>query len=268
LSKTLAKLPEQIPVRRCLSVCHAKQLMFRKGVDMARIMFEEVVCPSADANHKWYTLPLSFLVHTIAIGVLIVVPLVATDVLPAPRVMLNYLVPTISVVPVAPPPAPRRLQVAERPTTNVDAAPVNAPIGIGRETALEVEREVVAGASGGLVEGLGAGRGIFDAPPPLHELAVQPVRVSSGIKPPTRIKDAPPIYPDIARRARVQGVVILEAIIGADGRVQQARVLRSIPLLDQAAMDAVQSWEYTPTLLNGQPVPVIMTVTVQFTLAR
>jgi protein TonB len=64
----------------------------------------------------------------------------------------------------------------------------------------------------------------------------------------------------------VQGVVILEAIIGQDGRILDARVLRSIPLLDQAALDAVKQWEYTPTLLNGVPVPVIMTVTVQFTL--
>jgi protein TonB len=65
----------------------------------------------------------------------------------------------------------------------------------------------------------------------------------------------------------VQGVVILEAVIGVDGRVSDARILRSIPLLDQAAIDAVQQWEYTPTMLNGVPVPVIMTVTVQFTLA-
>ena len=64
----------------------------------------------------------------------------------------------------------------------------------------------------------------------------------------------------------MQGVVIIEAIIGADGRVQEAKVLRSIPLLDAAALDAVKQWEYTPTLLNNQPVPVIMTVTVNFTL--
>jgi len=92
------------------------------------------------------------------------------------------------------------------------------------------------------------------------------VRLSAGIKLPTRIKDVPPVYPKIARKARVQGVVILEAIIGVDGKVQRARVLRSEPLLDQAALNAVQSWEYTPTLLSGRPVPIIMTVTVQFRL--
>jgi protein TonB len=75
-----------------------------------------------------------------------------------------------------------------------------------------------------------------------------------------------PVYPAIAQSARVQGIVILEATIGVDGKVIDAHVLRSIPLLDQAAIDAVRQWEYTPTMLNGAPVPVIMTVTVTFTL--
>ena len=75
-----------------------------------------------------------------------------------------------------------------------------------------------------------------------------------------------PQYPSIAQSARVQGVVIIEATIGPNGRVADARVLRSIPLLDAAALDAVRQWEFSPTLLNGVPVPVIMTVTVNFTL--
>jgi protein TonB len=66
----------------------------------------------------------------------------------------------------------------------------------------------------------------------------------------------------------VQGVVILETLIGANGRVEDARILRSIPLLDQAALDAVRQWEFTPTLLNGNPVPVIMTTTIQFSLLQ
>jgi protein TonB len=72
----------------------------------------------------------------------------------------------------------------------------------------------------------------------------------------------------MARAAGIQGIVIIEATIGADGHVVNARVLRSRPLLDEAALAAVRSWEYTPTLLNGVPVPVIMTVTVQFALSR
>lgn len=92
------------------------------------------------------------------------------------------------------------------------------------------------------------------------------VRVGGNIKPPTKIHDVRPVYPDIALAARVSGVVILETLIGPDGSVHDARVLRSIPLLDQAALDAVMQWRFTPTLLNGQPVPVIMTVTVNFTV--
>ena len=93
-----------------------------------------------------------------------------------------------------------------------------------------------------------------------------PVRVGGNIKTPTKTKDVKPVYPPIAQSARVQGVVIIEATIGPDGRVKDAKVLRSIPLLDQAALDAVKQWQFTPTLLNGVPVPVIMTVTVNFTL--
>jgi protein TonB len=77
--------------------------------------------------------------------------------------------------------------------------------------------------------------------------------------------DVPPIYPPEAQAARVQGIVIAEIRIGEDGRVADARVLRSIPLLDTAALDAVRQW-HTPTMLNGAPVPVLMTVTVNFTL--
>jgi TonB family protein len=95
---------------------------------------------------------------------------------------------------------------------------------------------------------------------------LQPVRVGGNILPPKKTKDVRPAYPAIAQSARVQGVVILEAIIGVDGRVQDAKVLRSIPLLDAAAIEAVRQWEFTPTTLNGLPVPVIMTVTVNFML--
>jgi protein TonB len=92
------------------------------------------------------------------------------------------------------------------------------------------------------------------------------VRVGGNIKPPTKTRDVKPTYPAIAQSARVQGVVIIEATIGTNGKVTNTKILRSIPLLDQAALDAVKQWEFTPTTLNGVPVPVIMTVTVQFTL--
>jgi protein TonB len=81
-----------------------------------------------------------------------------------------------------------------------------------------------------------------------------------------KVADVAPAYPPIARAARVEGIVILEAVIGEDGAVRDVRVLRSIPLLDAAATEAVRQWRFTPTLLNGQPVPVVMTVTVAFRL--
>jgi TonB family protein len=91
-------------------------------------------------------------------------------------------------------------------------------------------------------------------------------RIGGGLMPPKKIKDARPQYPAIAQQARVQGVVILEVRIEEHGNVSDAKVLRSIPLLDQAALEAVKQWQYTPTLLNGVAVPILMTVTVNFSL--
>ena len=108
--------------------------------------------------------------------------------------------------------------------------------------------------------------GGFDEPFEQAQARLTPVRVGGNIQVPTKTRDSKPEYPPIAQSTRVQGVVILEAIIGADGNIANARVLRSIPLLDAAALSAVSQWQFTPTLLNGQPVSVIMTVTVNFTL--
>jgi len=91
------------------------------------------------------------------------------------------------------------------------------------------------------------------------------VRIGGDLRPPTKIRDVKPVYPPIARQAGVTGVVILEVVIDTDGNVGEARVLRSIPLLDQAALDAVKDWKYVPTQMNGAAIPVIMTVTVNFT---
>jgi TonB family protein len=96
--------------------------------------------------------------------------------------------------------------------------------------------------------------------------ASEAVRVGGKIKAPIKTKDAKPVYPPDARSAKVAGTVIIEATIGANGKVIDAKVLRSVPRLDQAALDAVKQWEYSPTLLNGKPVPVKMTVTVVFKL--
>jgi TonB family protein len=90
------------------------------------------------------------------------------------------------------------------------------------------------------------------------------VRVGGPIRNPVKVKDVTPEYPPLARSARVGGTVQIEATVGPDGKVADARVVRSMPLLDQAALDAVRQWEYRPTRLKGVPVPVIINVGVTF----
>ena len=94
-----------------------------------------------------------------------------------------------------------------------------------------------------------------------------PVRIGGAIREPRKLKHVSPAYPDIARQARVQGVVILECTIGPDGRITDVAVLRGIPLLDAAAVEAVKQWVYAPTLVDGVPARVIVTVTVNFKLS-
>ena len=156
------------------------------------------------------------------------------------------------------------------PPANVNpaAAPVEAPKEIKREASIDAGFEGMAGGvEGGVAGGVVGGvvGGLPEAPPPPPPPPA-PVRVGGNIRPPTKTRHVAPVYPPIAQSARVQGIVIIEATIGPNGKVQEAKVLRSIPLLDQSALDSVKQWEFTPTLLNGVPVPVIMTVTVQFTL--
>ncbi len=100
------------------------------------------------------------------------------------------------------------------------------------------------------------------APPPPGA----PIRVGGDVKTPTKIQHVNPVYPQEAQEAKVSGMVIIEATIDIEGSVETTKVLRSVPMLDQAALDAVKQWRFTPTILNGAPVPVIMTVTVNFTL--
>jgi protein TonB len=154
---------------------------------------------------------------------------------------------------------------------NVNAAPTEAPKEIVPEAPKtpSMGEGVPGGVEGGVPGGVVGGvvGGLPEAPPPPPPPPPQaPVRVGGAIKPPNKTKHVPPIYPPIAQSARVSGIVIIEATIGADGKVKDAKVLKSIPLLDQSALDAVKQWQFTPTLLNNVPVPVIMTVTVNFTL--
>ena len=102
---------------------------------------------------------------------------------------------------------------------------------------------------------------------PLPPWAEGVLRVSDTLQSPMKVKNVDPVYPEAAQQAGVTGVVVIDARIEPDGRVRQARILRALPPLDRAALDAVLQWEFTPTLLNGRPIPVLLTVTVRFSLA-
>src|SRR6266513_1894703 len=228
-------------------------------------MFRDIVEPTVKVGtQQWYTVPVSILVHTAAVLALIVIPLMAADVLPTPPSMLAFA----AAPPPPPPPPPPPQQAAPKPVVEVNpaAAPVEAPREIAPEPPdTSFERAEPAGIAGGVIGGVVGGIPEAPPPPPPPPPAA-PVRVGGNIRAPQKTKDVRPTYPAIAQSARVQGVVIIEATIGPTGQVQEAKVLRSIPLLDAAALDAVKQWVFTPTLLNGVPVPVIMTVTVNFTL--
>jgi protein TonB len=226
---------------------------------MPRDLFGDVTRPSVSiGNRKWYTVPVSLLVVT----VVVVVPLLATNAVPAPYRSIKVI---FDDVPPPPPPppisnGPRPVDPLPRP----DAAPIAAPEGIAPEKPLEAGFESGV-APTGLVIGVGDPSVVIAPPPPRPP---DPVRVGGTIRQPQKVREAAPVYPTIAQAARVQGTVIIEATIGVDGHVANVRVLRSLPLLDEAALEAVRQWQYTPTLLNGVPVPVIMTVTVSFTLSK
>jgi protein TonB len=228
-------------------------------------MFGDVVDPSVKLGTKqWYTVPLSIAVHTAAVLALVVVPLLATDVLPTPPAMMAFVSVAPSPPPPPPPPPPPRQTQTPKVEANPLAAPVEAPPEIKPDqTAI---RSPIVDSVVGSLPGFIVGVAEPPVPPPPPPPPPAPIRVGGAVRQPARVKFVAPSYPAIAQSARVQGIVIIEATIGANGRVEDAKVLRSIALLDAAALDAVRQWEYTPTLLNGVPVPVIMTVTVTFTL--
>ncbi len=107
--------------------------------------------------------------------------------------------------------------------------------------------------------------GIPEGPPPAEPTG--PIRVGGDVKPPEKVVFPSPQYTEIARKARIQGVVIVEAIIDKEGNVTNVKVLKGLPMgLDQSAVDAVKRWKFRPATLNGKPVAVIYNLTVNFQL--
>jgi protein TonB len=219
---------------------------------------------------RLYTIVVSIVAHVAFLVVLVIVPLYAMDALPGARRVTAFIAASPAEVP-DPPPPPRGSSAA-RTTDAVarDAAPVQPPDRIGDEIAAPPGGPGVSdGAPGGVPGGDPNGIRLpeIDRPDPPPPLVPRTYRPGGDIRRPEKIKDVVPVYPEMARSVRVSGTVILEAEIAESGRVRNVRVLRSIPLLDQAALDAVRQWIFTPTLLNGEPVPVVMTVTVTFKLS-
>jgi protein TonB len=214
----------------------------------------------------------SIVVHAIIITVALIAQVVADSaLLPLPHQPIMFDAGAFMPIEVQLP----RPRVARAASTSdavsENAAPVIAPTGVRDESGREgdpapsVAGPIAGVESGppGAIEGMGSRTALPPAPEP-----VAPIRLHSGMKAPIKVADVAPVYPIIARNAHVQGVVILEAVLNAQGGVESVRVLRSIPTLDQAAVDAVRQWRFTPALLNGEPVPVVMTVTVNFELRQ
>jgi protein TonB len=236
---------------------------------MPRDLFEPSVVTQATLGRRAGLVPLSVAMHVVVIGAAVLIPALAVGALPDPRASLTYvahevLLPAVPVGTTAPATRPRAMRGA--PLTAPSTLPpldVEPPANVSMDTGPIVDGGLPPGEGFGIPGGGEIGPLVLPAPPPAPPRVL---RVGGDIRPPVKIRDVRPVYPEIARSARVQGMVIIEATIDETGHVANARLLRSIPLLDEAALTAVRQWIFTPTRLNGEPTSVIMTVTVQFTL--
>jgi periplasmic protein TonB len=215
-------------------------------------------------------LPLSVAAHAFVLVAVVAIPLFAPDVLPL--VQASDIAWTPVVFPPSPPPIPAPPARPAAPAGAVARPPVplEAPKGISLEPLVVPDTPPVAEAPelAGVVPGAGVPGGtgtvLPDVPPPPRPVA--PVPAATLVTPPVKIRDASPVYPELPRLARQEGQAVIEAVIGVTGDVVETRVLRATPLFADAALAAVRQWKYRPTLLNGRPVPVVMTVTVTFRL--
>ncbi len=239
---------------------------------MPRDLFGTVTDPPAHiGTRSRFTLPLSLAAHAAALTALIVVPLVATDVLPLPDDFTAVVLTPPDLPPEPPRPIPPAATTAAVPPPNPNAAPMDAPSSITPEAPVRPPTDLGDVAPGSTFSGTSLRRrgptiGSRLSRRRLPPAPRAPMRVGGAVTAPTKIHDVAPEYPRMARDAKIQGIVIIQATIGVDGRVVDAEVLRPIPFLGQAALDAVRQWRFTPPQLNGEPIAVIMTVTVNFKL--
>jgi periplasmic protein TonB len=230
------------------------------------------------------TFVVSLIAHVALISAAVIVPLlfVADELVPPTDAVRAFFAAPPAVTPPPPPPPPPAAGavVAKRapvtaptvpPPETAFRAPVDVPDELPKQEAMDlgtgfgVEGGVDGGVEGGVVGGIVGGvtggviGGVPVATPP-------PIRIGGNVKAPKMVRRVAPVYPGLAARARVQGIVVLEAQVDAHGVVTDVRVLRPVALLDEAAVTAVRQWRYQPLLLNGLPTAFVMVVTVNFNL--
>jgi protein TonB len=249
-------------------------------------MFDELVecTPTGKRRtNQRYTLVLSTIVQVSLLTVLLLIPLIYTEALPK-AMLTTLLVAPPPPPPPPPPPAAQPVQVIRRPVARlIQAGRLTAPTAIPKDVKVFKEEEpppdlggavgVVGGVPGGMPGGQAGGvlGGIIggvpggNLPPP-PKAAPTRIRVGGNVQQARLVNMIRPIYPPLAKQARIQGTVRLQAIIDKSGGVVQLEVLSGHPLLVQSALDAVRQWRYQPTLLNGEPVEVVTTVDVVFSL--
>jgi protein TonB len=253
-------------------------------------MFEQTFVGGEDPARKGTSLFISFTLQTLLVIVAIIIPLIFTDTLPKTQ-LTSFLVAPPPPPPPPPPPAatppPKVVKVVPR---QFDAGRLLAPKQIPKEIANIKEEELPPVASVGVVGGVpggvpgGAVGGVIGGiigsvpsaapppPPPVKE-APKPatpkqIRVGGNVQAAKLVRQVKPVYPPLAKQARIQGTVRFQAIIAKDGTIQNLQLVSGHPLLVTAAREAVMQWVYQPTLLNGEPVEVVTTIDVNFTLTQ
>ena len=223
----------------------------------------------------------SIATHALVLGTVAWVVLFSiNETLPRVPAMMAFVAeaPIPSPPPPPPPPATARAAKAAQPSKPVPTtgpifvAPAEIPVGVQPESGIDLfdgEGGVAGGVEGGIPGGvLGGVLGgmVTEVMPPPPPPPAKPRRVGGDLQAPALIRRVEPEYPGVAVAAKVTGTVILEATVNEAGAVTDVKVLRSILLLDQAALKAVKQWRYQPLVLNGEPVPFILVVTLSFSL--
>jgi len=244
-------------------------------------MFEQTFVDGTGKTAKPWTTMVGFILQAIVVGFFVLLPMIWTEVLPA-GTLKSFLVAPPPPPPPPPPPAeaPKTIQVKVIPR-QFDAGRLMAPKSVPTAIAVIKEDElpppsaggvpggVASGLSSGLLSGILAGSSpVLAAPPKKVEApkAVQRITVGGKVQEASLIHKEIPVYPPLARSTRIQGHVILSAIISKEGTIEELKLISGHPLLAPAAMAAVKKWIYKPTLLNFEPVEVSTEIDVNFTL--